>query len=108
MKNRLFAIVALLALLSSFGMVGCKNTCQKAGDHFLGCIDEFCGDNEDNPMCAEEALTAMKGEFDEDAGGECTEDDASQAQEMLDTTCEDLTAMFDVTAAFAGDSGEEE
>lgn len=108
MKNRLFAIVALVALLSSFGMVGCKNTCQKAIDHFLGCVDEFCGDNEDNPMCADEALTEMKSDIEGEAGGECSEDNAGEAQEMLDTSCEELTAIFALAAAFGGDTGDEE
>lgn len=104
--KKFLGIAVVLALFASLGLTGCKNVCDKAVDHFIGCIDEFCGDNEDNPICAEEALNELK----EEAGGaemECTEENKEEAQEMLDTSCEELTAIFALAGAFAPPADEE-
>ena len=51
-------------------------------------------------MCEEEALY----ELNEEAGGvemECNDENEEEAQEMLDTSCEELTAIFALAGAFA-------
>ena len=102
--KKFLGIAVVLALFASLGLTGCKNVCDKAVDHFIGCIDEFCGDNEDNPICDEDAM----GELKEEAGGEeCTEENQEEAQELLDTECEELTAIFALAGAFAPPADEE-
>lgn len=81
----LLALVALL--LSSSALSGCKNTCEKALDHVMGCMTDFCGESPDNPACRRMA------ERDAEAP-ECTSEAEAQAEQMLAQDCDALTSAF--------------
>ena len=104
--KKVLGIAVVLALFASLGLTGCKNVCDKAVDHMVGCIDDFCGENEDNPLCEEEALNEMKEEL-SGTEMECTEEAKEEAQQMLDSSCEEFTAIFALAGAFAPPAGEE-
>ena len=90
--KKLIILVLAIGVVGLIGMTGCKNVCQKAGDHMMGCIEQYCGDHEDSPMCTEEALNEMREESAE--GGECGEAEAAAAEGALQLTCEQITAPF--------------
>lgn len=88
MRIHLLLASALLAGVALFG-TGCKNDCQKALDHRMGCIEDLCSSNN----CPEDMMTQMR----EAAGAEqpeCTGDVATAATAQLALTCEQITAEF--------------
>lgn len=84
-NRRLLMLVAGLSLVGFLGLTGCKNVCEKAADHMKGCVEEYCAEAEEgDPICE-----AMQGETQGEMP-ECTAEVESQAQAMLDKSCDEL------------------
>ena len=69
------------------------SVCDQAADHYLDCVDRFCGDvqNAGNPNCDGGLRSVIE---ERGAQMECNEEAQSSASEVLRMTCEDLTASM--------------
>ncbi len=91
-RNKILALAIAIAAMAFMGAAGCKDVCHKAADHMKGCMEDWCGEHEGNPMCAAMAEAG-------DEVPECTEENAAQAEEVLNQSCDDITAQLDAAAA---------
>ncbi|MBN1946669.1 MAG: hypothetical protein JW797_13425 [Bradymonadales bacterium] len=95
--KKIVLLVLAIAVLGLMGLTGCKNVCQKAASHMMGCIESYCSEHESNPMCSEENMAEMR----QEAGGtECTDEMKAQAEAALQLSCEQITAGFALAEAF--------
>lgn len=73
-----------------------QNVCQRASAHMIGCMTAFCEANADNPFCGNlDDIRAEAASVDE---AECFDDDATQALEITEMSCDDIEAMLGLTA----------
>lgn len=49
----LSSLVIALVLACSFGLIGCKNVCQKGLDAAMACTDTWCESNPDAAVCGD-------------------------------------------------------
>lgn len=89
---------------------GCKNVCEKAVDHMIGCIEDFCDEqDEESEGCA--ALEANRDAIVEQAMsrmGECEGEAEVGAETMKNMDCDALMNMFggQVVNSFGGGGGD--
>lgn len=83
-------LIAALLLGLAGPMVGCKNACDKAKDKIVGCMEDFCAENEDSPACSDEAREAGMARLEENFPEDCSGDVEAQSNAALELTCEQL------------------
>jgi len=109
MRKTVVLMGLVLGLSAAFGATGCKNVCEKAADKALDCMRGYCEEHSEEGPCAQ--FDQIEEQFNQrmaEEAGECTGDDATQAQTMLDQDCEAMTAMLRGGPPAAAPAGESE
>ena len=91
-RSKLVLIGFVAATLMAVGGYGCsKSSCEKLRNKVVDCMEEFCADNEDSPVCSDEAREAGMEALEERMPDECEGEVEEQARAGLELSCETLT-----------------